>query len=262
MKDYEGLSLVERTVQEAVGTGLSRVLIKSKDDYERPLSDFAMVVRGIATGANEYFFMTKTQIEERKLPSEFFIRAVGRTRDTAADRLGVDDLAKLEQQGRATYLLNITSSTAFSLPLRLQQYIAEGETDGIHERALIKSRNPWYKMEQRTVPSILFAYLGRRNARFILNNAGVVPLTGFLCVNPRHSNVEYVKDLWSALNDPRTIANLPRVGKSYGDGAVKVEPSGLRNLPIPGAVISDYRLDRHSSSANSTHGDKITMTAA
>jgi len=92
-------------------------------------------------------------------------------------------------------------------------------------------------MEQRAIPEFLFAYLGRRNARFIKNDAGVVPLTGFLCVYPRSNKPEYVEKLWAILKHPDTLKNLSLVGKSYGSGAIKVEPRALENLPIPEYLV-------------------------
>src|SRR5207248_8578647 len=100
--------------------------------------------------------------------------------------------------------------------------------------------------EVRSAPPILFAYLGRRNARFIRNNAGVVPLTGFLCVYPRQENREFVDRLWKVLQHPATIANLSLVGKSYGSGAIKVEPRALENLPLPASTMSQAGLDYNS----------------
>ena len=92
-------------------------------------------------------------------------------------------------------------------------------------------------MEVRTPPPFLFAYLGRRNTRFIRNLAGVVPLTGFLCVYPKSRDAEFVEKLWHVLRDPETIANLSLVGKSYGSGAIKVEPRALERLPLPLSVL-------------------------
>jgi hypothetical protein len=98
-------------------------------------------------------------------------------------------------------------------------------------------------MEQRTPPPILFAYLGRRDCRFILNEAGVVPLTGFLCVYPWDTNRQAVQKLWRALNHPDTIQNLAFAGKSYGGGAVKVEPRQLDSLEIPASVVREVGLN-------------------
>jgi hypothetical protein len=97
-------------------------------------------------------------------------------------------------------------------------------------------------MEQRTPPPILFAYLGRRDCRFILNEAGVVPLTCFLCIYPWETNREAVKELWRALNHPKTLQNLAFAGKSYGGGAVKVEPRQLDTLEIPASVVREIGL--------------------
>ena len=41
--------------------------------------------------------------------------------------------------------------------------------------------------------------------------------------------------LWELLSDPRTLDGLARVGKSYGNGAVKVEPRALERLQLPAA---------------------------
>ena len=98
-------------------------------------------------------------------------------------------------------------------------------------------------METRRVPPILFAYLGRRNARFIRNLAGVVPLTGFLCVYPHHEDEAFINRLWKVLCHPETIANLNLVGKSYGSGAIKVEPRALEKLPLPISVVREVGIE-------------------
>ena len=46
-----------------------------------------------------------------------------------------------------------------------------------------------------------------------------------------------MRKLWQALNHPDTLANLGFVGKSYGGGALKVEPRQLDALEIPQHVI-------------------------
>jgi hypothetical protein len=97
-------------------------------------------------------------------------------------------------------------------------------------------------MEVRTVPGLLFAYLGRRDCRFILNRAGALPLTGFLCVFPWDESKAYVEKLWRALNHEDTQANLVFVGKSYGGGALKVEPRQLDALEIPQHVLKEVGL--------------------
>jgi hypothetical protein len=195
-------------------------------------------MRGIATGANEFFVMTSAQVKERGLDSSLFVRCIGRTRDCPDDRVTENRLAELELAGRPTWLLDLPDLPTSGMPAPVRDYLKSGEEQGLPARALIKSRRSWHRMEQRRVPPLLFAYLGRRASRFILNEAGIVPLTGFLCVYPR-PEVE-ARPLWSALNEAMVIEGLSRVGKSYGDGALKVEPRSLEQLAIPCSILAKH----------------------
>jgi adenine-specific DNA-methyltransferase len=222
---------LRRDTVEAVTTGLSRPPRTAPAGV--PLHRFASVVRGIATGANEFFFLTREQLRSFGLSESLFLRAIGRTRDCQAGTLTAADVEKLDAAGRPTWLLNLSPADAMLMPPPLRAYLERGEVAGLPQRALIRTRRPWFKMERRMPPPILFAYLGRRDCRFILNEAGVVPLTGFLCVYPHAPGMPAARKLCKALNAPETIANLAATGKSYGGGAVKVEPRQLDNLEIP-----------------------------
>jgi len=235
------LIVMERDLEEALITGFSRAPA-SPQTTRYVLGDFVKIVRGIATGANDFFFMTAEKARKLGIPEKYLVRAIGRTRDVSGSEINDEMLQRLEQKGRPTLLLSITDENFESLPESLQFYLREGEKAGLPKRPLISQRNPWYKMERRDPPPFLFAYLGRRNSRFIRNTAGVVPLTGFLCVYPRDNDKKYIEQIWKMLNHPDVIANLSRVGKSYGDGAIKVEPRLLEKLPIPDHVIEQLAL--------------------
>ncbi|MEX1995480.1 MAG: class I SAM-dependent methyltransferase [Candidatus Saccharimonadales bacterium] len=230
------LLVYDRDLGEALTTGLSRSQRKvNKSDFI--LSDFATVMRGIATGSNEFFFLTSIQAEGLGIPDNFLISAVGRTRDTEGELLTHNSLDALERRGRPTRLFFPNGHLLEDMPMTVRKYIAEGEKQGLPQKALISTRSPWYKMEVRKIPSFFFAYLGRRNARFIKNEAGAVPLTGFLCIYPHSEEKEYIEKLWQVLQDPDTVNNLKWVGKSYGGGAIKVEPRSLENLPINSGIV-------------------------
>jgi adenine-specific DNA-methyltransferase len=224
------INSIQRQTAEAFETGLSR---SPRPRHDGPvLGDFAFSTRGIATGDNGFFFMTKKEALARGLPLGLMVRAVGRTRDIQNSELTDEQLEILDCENRPTYLLSLDSRPLTSLPREVQQYLDRGEESRVSERPLIKQRRPWYKMESRQVPPFLFAYLGRRNARFIRNLTNAVPLTGFLCVYPRKTSSDYIEKLWSLLNHPDTVSNLALVAKSYGSGAIKVEPRALERVPI------------------------------
>jgi adenine-specific DNA-methyltransferase len=231
-----GLVAQQRDVSEGLRTGLSRPPYLA-DTSEPTLGDYARVLRGIATGANEFFFLTRAQVAAVRLPDELLVPAVGRTRDVPGETLTPETMDRLEAAGRPTLLFSPDARPMDQFPSAVRDYLEHGAKLGIPERPLIRTRHPWYKMESRRVPHFLFAYLGRRNARFIRNLAGVVPLTCFLCVYPSSDDRAFVDGLWEVLRDPATRENLRLVGKSYGDGAIKVEPRALERLPLPKSVV-------------------------
>jgi methylase of polypeptide subunit release factors len=247
LKKFDSLEIITRQLKEGLATGLSRPE-QNHNGFKFHLNDFASVMRGIATGSNEFFFLTAEQVEKLNIPKEFLKRAVGRTKDASKSILTFEDIEGLDRENRPTYLLSINGQESY--PKSVKDYLTIGEKMGLPTRSLIQQRNPWYKMEQRKVPPLLFAYLGRRNTRFIKNQAGVLPLTGFLCVYPIYDDQEYIDNLWQALNHPDTLENLKLVGKSYGSGAIKVEPGSLNKLPIPEHIVTQLNLKRPYKNAD------------
>jgi hypothetical protein len=239
----DDLFVCNREVKEGIKTGLSRApVLRSANGPV--LGDFAHVLRGIATGANDFFFLTRSQAEEYEIDPEFLLRAVGRTRDVPGEEVTELTLNGLDARGRPTLLFAPDGRAVELFPPAVRRYISKGERMGLSRKALISQRRPWYKMETRRVPPMLFAYLGRRNGRFIRNRAGCLPLTGFLCVYPKSEEPDFIEGLWQALNHPETLANLNLVGKSYGNGAIKVEPRALERLPLPARVIARLKLSK------------------
>uniref|UniRef100_A0A832MK59 SAM-dependent methyltransferase n=1 Tax=Eiseniibacteriota bacterium TaxID=2212470 RepID=A0A832MK59_UNCEI len=245
-KSSESIEVYRREVAEGIQTGLSRPPHRPTETAVL-LKDVAHVMRGIATGANDFFVMTSAQAKARGLDLSLFVRCIGRTRDCPGDRITADRLTELEREGRPTWLLDVPDVPIAALSEPVRDYLMRGEKQGLPTRALIMSRRCWYRMEQRRVPPLLFAYLGRRSSRFILNEAGIVPLTGFLCVYPQ-PGIE-PRALWSALNEPVVIEGLSRVGKSYGDGAIKVEPRSLEQLAIPCSILFKHGIAVHTTTS-------------
>lgn len=229
----DAMTVQPRQLKEALQTGLSRPPCSDEPFSGPVLGDFVSVQRGIATGANEFFFLTKAQAQELGIAPEFLLPTVGRTRDVNTDVLTLEHLAQLDAAGRPTLLFSPDGRALADFPEAARLYLQRGAEQGLPQKALISQRKPWYKMEVRSpTPPFLFAYLGRRNARFIRNDAEALPLTGFLCVYPKRSDLEFLAGVWRLLQQPETVAALSRVGKSYGEGAIKVEPRALERLPL------------------------------
>lgn len=232
-----GLTCAYVPITEAIRRGFTRS--QSEPTVEGiPFINIARVVRGIATGGNDFFVFTKKRIQEVGLRETSFVRTLMRVRDLPESGLTIEDLDQLDQKGRPTFLLSIDHKTEF-YP-ELNEYIKSGEILGLHTKPLVSARKFWYFMEKRKPVPILFAYLGRQHIRFTKVNVDIQPLTCFLCIYP---NQDVASDsLVLALNHPATINELTKVGKSYGNGSIKVEPGGLRKLIIPWDAIRDSKI--------------------
>jgi adenine-specific DNA-methyltransferase len=235
------ITIHRRDLQEGLDSGLSRPP-SERSDAGITLAEFASVMRGIATGANEFFFLTRRRANELKIPADMLLPAIGRTRDAPTEEITQDTLRQLEAAGRPNLLFAPDGRELDDFPEAARNYLRQGRDAELDKRPLIATRRPWYKMEIRKAPPFLFAYLGRRNARFIRNLAGVMPLTSFLCVYSHHDDADSIARLWQALKHPDTVRNLALVGKSYGAGAIKVEPRALERLPIPEHVVAELSL--------------------
>lgn len=234
-KKLKDLSIIKRQIAEGLATGLSRSPME-KPRKGIPLKYFAKIIRGIATGANEFFLFTDEDLERTGIPKKYVLPVISKTRDVEGCEITKNTFEILRARGTPVHLLSLNNGRKEDFPDTIKKYIEHGESIGLPKRSLIGSRNPWYKMETRSpAPPILFAYLGRRNTRFIRNKVGAMPLTGFLCVYPLENNL--TDKLFDALQHPDTIKNLRYVGKSYGFGAIKVEPRNLDNLIISEKVL-------------------------
>lgn len=235
------LSVAACDVKAALVRGVSRRPINRTDQSQLSLGDVVQVMRGIATGANEFFFLTSRDIAAHGLEAAPFIRAIGRTRDVAGDVVLPENLIALDRAHRPTYLLNLSADDPTVANPSLAAYLKHGAAANLPDRALIKQRRPWYKMERRLPPDFLFAYLGRRNVRFLWNQAGIVPLTSFLCVYPRPWLAKVPREaLFAFLNHPLTVEGIASVAKSYGGGAIKVEPRALERAPISASLLAEF----------------------
>jgi hypothetical protein len=189
-------------------------------------------MRGIATGANDFFVLTAEDVKKHSL-DPFVVRTIHRNREIQDIILGEEDWQTLSIQGKRTWLLYL-EDTKEKWPQNVQEYISEGENKGFHRRSLVQTRKKWYLMEKRKVPPIFFTLLTRGNPRFILNRAGVRPVNMFLLIYPNEKiiNTGNVEILWALLNSNFSRSRLHSVSRTYGGSTLKVEPGELGNLPI------------------------------
>lgn len=208
------------------------------------LGDFFTIRRGLATGGNSFFILTKAQIDSRGLPMEFFLPILPSPRHLRQDEILADKNGnpRLEDQ---LFLLDCKLSEK-DIKARypaLWGYLESGMSRGVNERYLCKHRSPWYTQEKRPPSSFICTYMGRGNVksgrpfRFILNRSKATVSNVYLLMYPKPMLAQVLQirpdlshEIWQALNRISPALMLEE-GRVYGGGLHKLEPNELGNVP-------------------------------
>lgn len=210
------------------------------------LSDFFSIKRGIATGNNAFFILSRENIEELDLPMEFFRPILPSPRYVKYDEIEADN------QGNP-----ILSHSLFLLDCRLSEdeieqrhpslwlYLKSGKEE-VASRYLCKSRPIWYKQEDRRPTPFICTYMGRSDSasdspfRFLLNHSRAIVANTYLMLYPKphvaerlNGRTDAIRGVWEELNNIRP-ESLMSEGRVYGGGLHKMEPKELAKVSARG----------------------------
>lgn len=238
----------------------SSIRRRSEIDWDGPtLADFFVIRRGIATGANGFFVIDRSEAVDRgfdemhltpMLPSPRHIDGV--VVDT--DRTGWPIL----DRQRALVDCRLPEDEVAAADPALAHYFATADALGIRDRYLLKNRRPWYRQEERFPAPFLCTYMGRaanedRPFRFILNRSRAIATNVYLMLYPRRVLSQFLDD------NPRRLDSVHQAllavtsdeqrhgGRVYGGGLHKIEPKELGSLPAERLIALDAQLLTPSS---------------
>jgi adenine-specific DNA-methyltransferase len=201
-----------------------------------PLRKIARAHRGLATGANDFFTLNKTEIEENKIEHRFLKPVIANARAVPNYNFTEDDFRDLVRNGYKTWLLSCDKTKSeLKSHHGLLSYLISGEKKEINKRYLTRTREPWYSQEKRTPAPIVFTYMSREKPRFVYNEATALALNTLHMIHPARSIIDdkrKIKALLCYLNSGICRGLLRRTGRVYGGGLVKLEPREVENLPV------------------------------
>lgn len=230
-------------------------LLWLKDDKTRsnghaavPLVNVARVRRGVATGANSFFFLTDAQ--RRGLPEDAVVPALTRLSHFTGATLTRAAHDEIGRRGYRRWLLRLGSTVTDE---RLRRLIAEGELLGLHRRYLTALRRPWYSVEHVEPPDILVASMAKGNLRAVNNELSAIPsnsIYGIYLTDKSLSAAALAK--WLSSSYGQTL--LRSVARHYAGGLYKLEPRDLLKIQIPEVLwsgMSDAGLANHEAPSDS-----------
>ncbi|MBN1827269.1 MAG: SAM-dependent DNA methyltransferase [Candidatus Eisenbacteria bacterium] len=207
------------------------------------LGDLFTIKRGLATGANRFFILSREEADSHGIPS-LALRPI-----LPSPRYVTEQIIERDPDGypavspRLALLdCNIPESVIQREYPRFADYLEGGKASGIPSGYLASRRSPWYSQEQRRPAPFLCTYMGRNAGgrspfRFFLNRSDATAANVYLLLYPKGALSVALKnrpDLYvevlSILQDiePEDVVGAGRV---YGGGLHKVEPRELARVP-------------------------------
>ena len=236
------------------------------------LGEVALPQIGVVTGNNGFFLLTEEERRERELPRDAFQHVIRRLAHVPGLYATDDDIRGMVEDGRRALLLAPSNG---SVDDALQAYLDEGEAAGVPKAQKCRTRSPWYLPKHTEAPPAFVHCMTASWPRIVVNESAAT------CTN----NV--VRLSWRPAptlsaqrgNDPLTWAALALgalsslsqlsaelVGRSYGGGILKVEPTELRRLALPvlpRRVVEETapEVDRHLRSGNPARATAVVDAA-
>lgn len=207
-------------------------------DATRRLGDIASVDIGAVTGANRFF--VRPAHEVRGVPSHLLREAVSKAAHVPGARLSSDDFQEMDARKVPTQMLVLDGG---ALPAAVRRLIREGEADGIHTRYKCRVRDPWWVLPSSQVsdpPALFLTYMSAGFPRLVVNEAGALSTNSVHGV--RLMNGTDPRALAAAFYSSLTVLSAELVGRSYGGGVLKLEPTEAERLVLARPAAGHRRL--------------------
>ena len=207
------------------------------------LGDLFTIKRGIATGSNRFFVMTRAQADARGLPPAC-LRPILPSPRYIRSSLIEADADGFPRVDPALVLLACGRGEMTESSPALAAYLATGEAQAVHQGYLTSRRTPWYAQEERPPAPFLCSYMARPRPdrpspiRFFWNQSRATAANVYLLLYPRpelQARLAARPDLHALVFDRLQAipaATLTAGGRVYGGGLHKVEPRELAAIPI------------------------------
>ncbi len=229
-------------IKECKWTRFPEKQIRSDESAEITLGDYFEIKRGLATGDNNFFILSREKIMDLGMDMSFFKPILPSPRYLKTDLVDTDTdgIPQIEPQ---FFLLDceLTEQEIMEQSPATWDYLQSG-INKTSKKYLCKSRKKWYWQEQRDATYFLCSYMGRGKnngspIRFILNLSDAIVTNSYLMLYPKEhlqkaisDNPNSVYKIWELLKGI-SRSKIEEEGRVYGGGLKKIEPRELAKVP-------------------------------
>ena len=195
------------------------------------LGQVASVDIGAVTGANDFFLLTDQ--DARRLDDRLLRSAVSKAVHVRGARLTTTDIRDLRARGQRMQMFVAHGGTPEEALATAQSHLRCGQTAGIHERYKCRVRSPWWSvpLPKHGSPDLFLTYCSNRHPRVTLNEANALHTNTLHGVTAHRR--ESAGELAAGFVNSLTILSAELIGRSYGGGVLKLEPTEAEALLLP-----------------------------
>lgn len=202
--------------------------LKSREDIKK-FSEIASVDVGIVTGANKFFLVPDSTVEEHAL-QRWTHPMFGRSAHVRGLIYSDKDHIANKADGLPANFLWFQEEQIEKLPKNVMKYLDIGLSEKLHTRFKCRTRKIWYKVPSVHTAPIAMLKRAHHYPRLVLNSADAYTTDTAYRILPLGVKPEA---LVFAFVNSLTCLTAEMEGRHYGGGVLELVPSEIERLLIP-----------------------------
>jgi adenine-specific DNA-methyltransferase len=196
------------------------------------LGDLAKINIGVVTGANSFFVLSEKERIAKRLRKTSLIPCLTKFSDCQSSfRFCESTWKAARDNGRRVWLFHPQANTSDKAAVA---HIATFPEELIEPNKTFAKRNPWFRPVVPPTPDGFLRYMGADGPKLALNEAEGTSTNTIHHILFKKPLPRYRKRaLALAIQSTITQLSAEFVGRSYGSGVLKLEPSDCRKLLVP-----------------------------
>lgn len=194
------------------------------------LAEWGSCYLGAVTGNNDFFSMTAKDVERLNLRKSVVPISPPGSRHLDGFTFSDAVWRGLANENRRCYVFYPKGEPNE----HAAAYIAEGEKQSVHKAFKCKSRKPWWRVPLVEIPDLFVTYMDHLHPRMIANDAGVYHLNSLYGIRLKRGLKTIGKRMLPvACMNSLTLLGAELLGRAYGGGVLKMEPTEVLRVPVP-----------------------------